>query len=1031
MIFGSGSLDVGAFGRAGPTKDVIARGCDRASGLVTPGDLLFALIDSGHALVLSSLSLALAPGALPTHLLLTISSYRPDNPAKGRFNAARASFSSEAAAALEAFAAALSVRGAWPDELALCLLGAAICSHLDAEDREFLSALDGPAAAKSFQEFVDASSVEGRTELFDPSTGRLMPDQFDEETTGVFERAAQLAGELGYERILPAHLFLALLAQPRGVTEQLVLRRCLASVRMDQLGETLGRSLQLRSGRKQAPPVARTGLEDSSQRTLFEAVRTARRYKSDLVEPSHLLVAVLLGASERLRSLLEQDSIGLNVKTLLADAEESVRSQLGKRAEEPRFLLPAELLPSEDWTWLARTRPPRAVRHVEAVLESLQRALYRKSRRHALLTGLPGVGKTTALRELARRAANKEVPFLRRKRFIWVDASDVGAESSFSKLQGLFTQLAGRDDLIVCVERLDLLLRGAATANHKTALRTALKRGPWQLIGMIGEREFEDCVAAERELREQITQVRIDEPEKSIAQAMVDDTLGDLAEKFGVRFDPSAVERAVTLSASYILSERLPAKAIKLLTEASEELGYEKMHGSAGDEVRPEDVIRVVSRLTGVPETTLAGSGDDMNYEASLASCVVGQPEAVKAAASELELLKAGISRPGKPASVMFFAGLTGCGKTELAKALARFYSASKRLQTYTMGNFTESHSVSGLIGVPPGYVGHELGGRLINDLLADPYGVFLLDEAEKAHPEVWRPFLNLFDEGWVVDQRGVKAFAERAIFILTSNAGSDVVAELSKQEVSSEQMLAAVKQRLSEVLHPRTQLPVFPPEFLARIGHILVFRPLDAEAMLEICSKMIAETAAQWQEMRQQQLVVPEAFVRLLAAQGHQINRNSGNKEGARILARLIRERVVETLRRDAVKSADGQRHNVAELMVEEGQPRFRFLTRPARTPRESLALAVQQLRAGMAAGAPGSGNLERLATRVFDQLEEDAKHWPAGAPNRAATELLLTELRRTRGEMNGQWIELETKRQALLDQLLARTSPPTEQKA
>jgi ATP-dependent Clp protease ATP-binding subunit ClpA len=126
---------------------------------------------------------------------------------------------------------------------------------------------------------------------------------------------------------------------------------------------------------------------------------------------------------------------------------------------------------------------------------------------------------------------------------------------------------------------------------------------------------------------------------------------------------------------------------------------------------------------------------------------------------------------------VLLFAGMTGVGKTELAKRIAELYSTSKRLTTYAMGNFTEPHSVSGIIGVPPGYVGHEDGGRLINELNADPYSVFLLDEAEKCHPNVWKPFLNLFDEGWIMGHRGVKAHADRAIFILTTNAGDKTIA--------------------------------------------------------------------------------------------------------------------------------------------------------------------------------------------------------------------------------------------------------------
>jgi len=163
------------------------------------------------------------------------------------------------------------------------------------------------------------------------------------------------------------------------------------------------------------------------------------------------------------------------------------------------------------------------------------------------------------------------------------------------------------------------------------------------------------------------------------------------------------------------------------------------------DRVTPDDVLAAVAEASGVPESTLRGIAERSDYERSLSEEIVGQQHAVREVATELGLIKAGLTDVGKPASVMLFVGQTGTGKTEMAKVLARFYSTSKRLRTYTLGNFVEPHSVAGIIGVPPGYVGHDQGGRLVNDLNSDPYCVFLLDEADKAHPDVLQPFSGLF----------------------------------------------------------------------------------------------------------------------------------------------------------------------------------------------------------------------------------------------------------------------------------------------
>jgi ATP-dependent Clp protease ATP-binding subunit ClpA len=243
----------------------------------------------------------------------------------------------------------------------------------------------------------------------------------------------------------------------------------------------------------------------------------------------------------------------------------------------------------------------------------------------------------------------------------------------------------------------------------------------------------------------------------------------------------------------------------------------------------------------------------------------------------------------------MLFAGLTGVGKTELAKAVADLYSASKRLRTYPMGNFTEPHSVSAFLGPPPGYVGHASGGRLINELNADPYCVVLLDEAEKAHPEVLRPFLNLFDEGWIIDQRGVKAYGDRAIFILTTNAGHDVIARLAR-EASQEESATAVRAALRAMV-TRHNEPVFTPELIARIRRVVVFRPLDLAAMEGICRKEINRQRAFWRDKRDKDLVVAEDILEYVARTGDRLNTQAGGGEGGRIIAKLLGELIEDPI--------------------------------------------------------------------------------------------------------------------------------------
>ena len=526
-----------------------------------------------------------------------------------------------------------------------------------------------------------------------------------------------------------------------------------------------------------------------------------------------------------------------------------------------------------DLTAEAQARPTRSPNRPVLCApnhEQSFRVLSRRSASAVAVTGLEGVGRTQFIEELADLASRGVAPF-GQHRFLLFDVSNVPTEDSRYCLGAVLAQAEDQAGLILCLAGLAGLLRRTDGGSNKSLLRAYLSDPGRKLIGILTNQEYNESIGSDADLVRLFTRIEVAEPTEEEATDLLLAEALTLQDEYGLTIRPEIVRRAVSLSSQFVLNEQLPGKARRLLRTACDDVSFslEVMPSRSpvgGDdrcserparlaEITEPDVVRVIAERTGIPEETIAGAGNEIDFESALTVEVVGQDQAVQAVATELSLVKAGLTDPGKPASVMLFAGMTGVGKTELAKAVARLYSSSKRLQTYTMANFTEPHSVSGIIGVPPGYVGYEHGGRLINELNSDPYAVFLLDEADKAHPNVWKPFLNLFDEGWIVDQRGTKGWADRAIFILTTNAGDNAISQMSRQGKSQSEIVEHVKRTLSRLRHERSSQPVFPSQFLSRLSRIVVFQPLGEQAMIGIAQRQIAHMKRTWQQRRGKRL--------------------------------------------------------------------------------------------------------------------------------------------------------------------------------
>jgi ATP-dependent Clp protease ATP-binding subunit ClpC len=520
------------------------------------------------------------------------------------------------------------------------------------------------------------------------------------------------------------------------------------------------------------------------------------------------------------------------------------------------------------------------------------RTLSRNTKNNPLLIGDAGVGKTAIVEGLAWRIARgKSLPG---KRIIQLQIADLVAGTKYrgqfeERVQGILREVASSPDVVLFLDEIHTVVSaGDAVGGLDAAniMKPALARGELRCIGATSLDEYRKSIEKDPALERRFQPIMVAElsPEETL-NLLQTFYSQHLAEQHGVIIESAALEAAVCLAARYLPSRKLPDKAIDLLDEACARVAIPvlsvrpgEQHSSGGGIVTAESVAQVLSEWTGIPVGHLTEHERERlsRMAEELKARVIGQDSACDRVAQVIQRARAGLKASGRPIGVFLFLGPTGVGKTELAKATAAFlFSSENALVRIDMSEFMEKHSVSRLIGAPPGYIGHDEEGQLTGALRRTPFRVVLLDEVEKAHPDVLNLFLQVFDDGRLTDSKGRTVDATNALFIMTSNVAREkIVGFRSESSAAAEEALRAEVRK------------AFRPEFVNRLDDIVVFTPLGLENTKRIAGLMLRDLEKRL-KAQGVGLKVTETALEWICLHGYDLT------DGARPLRRLIEQQI------------------------------------------------------------------------------------------------------------------------------------------
>ncbi|HFQ13865.1 MAG TPA: ATP-dependent Clp protease ATP-binding subunit ClpA [Gammaproteobacteria bacterium] len=716
----------------------------------------------------------------------------------------------------------------------------------------------------------------------------MLNKELEQTLNNAFKRARQL----NHEFMTVEHLLLALLDNDAAAS---ILRACGASLETlrKDLSTFLDETTPLMPMSEDRETQPTLGFQRVLQRAVFHVQSSGKRE----VSGANVLVAIFSEQeSQAVYFLKKQDISRLEVVNYISHGisriSDNEQSESESHSEEESSST-ATPNPLQQYTVnlneQARNGKIDPLIGRKHEIERTIQILCRRRKNNPLFVGEAGVGKTALAEGLAKKIVEGDVPEILGDCTIY--SLDLGALLAGTKYRGDFekrfkavlAELDKRPGAVLFIDEIHTIIgAGAASGGAMDAsnlIKPVLSNGELKCIGSTTYQEYRGIFEKDRALARRFQKVDVSEPTVDECVQILEGLKSRFEEHHEVRYTRQALRTAAELSERYINDRHLPDKAIDVIDEAG---ANQRMQTASKRKktIGVRDIENIVAKIARIPARTVSSTDMEVlrNLERDLKLVIYGQDEAIESLSAAIKLSRAGLGHEDKPIGSFLFAGPTGVGKTEVTKQMARIMGIE--FIRFDMSEYMESHTVSRLIGAPPGYVGYDQGGLLTEAINKHPHAVLLLDEIEKAHPEVFNILLQVMDHGTLTDNNGRKADFRNVIIVMTSNAGADRIGRASigftQQDHSSDGMEAIKK--------------TFTPEFRNRLDGIISFRQLGPEIIGRVVDKFIFELEGQLEEKGVSLHVEDEART-WLAVHGYD------PAMGARPMARLIQEKIKKPL--------------------------------------------------------------------------------------------------------------------------------------